>query len=788
MTQALSPSFVPQAADAATACELRGSAQSELPTNAWQSYDSSKWRSFSQAEGQGRWTSNLKIQGMHCSACAGIVEQALMAVPGVISAHVDAMTARAKVTWDESAAKPSQWLSAVASAGYALLPIHGMDAIEQTRRERRAMLWRWLVAGFCTMQVMMYAWPNYGSSPGDIDATSDQLLRWASLLLTLPVVFFSCGPFFKSAWNDLRRGRISMDLPVSLGIGLTFLVSTLAVMEPTGIWGSELYFDSLTMLVFFLLTGRWLEAALKQRVAGQLDSSADPLPLTAELELAGGQTLTVPTQSLSVGDVIRVRIGESFAGDGLVVGGSSEAEESLLTGEALPVAKPVNAPVFAGTTNLSAPLRVRLLQVGADTRLGQMQQLVQNGLHAKPHIVQLADKIAKPFLLAVLCLAALAAAYWWPTDPHRAVLAAIAVLVVTCPCALALAAPAAFLSSASALAEKGLLVRNLAAIERLAKVSHFAFDKTGTLTNSNLDVTAVHSRGDRPSEQVLALAGEMAANSLHVVSQAIDRYLQKVSLSRSAPLLTDVSEVPGMGVQATLRKSEGSTTVLRLGSAKFCGIDAMAVSPGYRAAYLVDDDGLLAIFELNEELRPDAGMALQIIKDTLNETMPAMASRLSLFSGDAQSSVQRTAAQLGWADGVDASQSNCSAADKVAGLRRLKALGHQVAMVGDGINDSPVLVAADVSMAPAQGAALASVKADFLLTAQSLMPIAQALTQAKATMHIVKQNMIWALIYNALCVPLAVTGVLTPWMAGLGMAVSSLLVLLNSLRLKKLLD
>jgi P-type Cu2+ transporter len=752
----------------------------------WQSFDEdAKWKGFSQKTQAGHWVSRFKVQGMHCSSCAAKVEEVLRQVPGVLNVDVDAMTARLRITWDRSEVKPSQWLIAASNAGYALLPIQGTDALEQARLDKRAMLWRWLVAGFCMMQVMMYAWPNYSASAGDIDATSDQLLRWASLLLTLPVIVFSCSPFFKAAWNDVMHGRISMDLPVSLGIGLTFVVSTAAVADPTGVWGGELYFDSLTMLVFFLLTGRWMEMRLKQKVAGQLEAGADLIPLSAERVLDSNTTATVPTQSLSCGDVIHVRIGESFAADGIITQGQSEAEESLLTGEAMPVAKAPGDSVYAGTTNLSSPLHVRLTKVGSETRLEQMTQLMQSSLHTKPRIVQLADRVAKPFLVIVLILAAMALFYWWPSDPQRAVMAAIAVLVVTCPCALALAAPAAFLSSASALANNGLLVRDLSALERLSKVNHFVFDKTGTLTQSHLHVASVEVKPGHTISNVMAITSAMANQSMHPVSRALSSYISDSGVQPVSEGISALQETPGLGVSAQVECFNQTPSTLKLGSARFCGLENNDAQTDQRTVYLSNDEGWLATFYLDETLRPDAGKTVHEIKRNIQERHPLAASQISIMSGDATHSVMRITNQLMWDHSVDKVSAECSAKDKLEGLQSLQAQGYQVAMVGDGINDSPVLVAADVSFAPAQGAALASVKADFLLISDSLAPIAMAYSKAQQTMRIVKQNLAWALIYNFSCVPLALTGLLAPWIAGLGMAASSLLVLMNSLRLQR---
>lgn len=615
---------------------------------------------------------------------------------------------------------------------------------------------------------------------------SDQLLRWANLLLTLPVLLFSSGPFFRAAWSDLKNARVSMDLPVALGIGLTFAVSTAAVMDPAGMWGNELYFDSLTMLVFFLLTGRWLELRLKQEVAGQMEFGVGLLPVSAEVVSKTGATDTVPIDSLQVGDVIRVRTGETFAADGVVIFGLSEVDESVLTGESLPVAKAAGENVFAGTTNLSSPLEVRLTRLDAETRLGQMNRLMQCSLHTKPKIVQLADRVAKPFLLVVLMLAISAILFWWPTDPQRGILAAIAILVVTCPCALALAAPTAFLSSASCLAQHGLLVRDLTALERLDRVDHFVFDKTGTLTQSALSVSSAQALNGHSIEHVLAQAELLAQQSVHPVSMAVSQFVAgKLPTLTFGQIVSNVEEFAGFGVQAKIALKNEKPIICKLGSSRFCEVKEIR-GDKRRVVYLSEDDTLIGAFYLDEKLRPDAGSTMISLEKLLHKTNPSLKSHLSIMSGDSENSVDSISRELQWDKARDQVKAECSASDKLAGLEHLRADGMHVAMVGDGINDSPVLAAADVSFAPVQGAALANIKADFVLTFNTLAPIAFAKRQATYTMTIVRQNLSWSIAYNLCCVPLALAGYLTPWMAGLGMAASSVLVLINSLRLKRI--
>ncbi|HVL45017.1 MAG TPA: HAD-IC family P-type ATPase, partial [Acidovorax sp.] len=426
------------------------------------------------------WDSQVVLEGMHCAACALTIEDALRAVPGVVQADVSAATRRARVVWHPAQVKPSQWMEAVRRAGYRAMPAMDALARDQRLRESRRALWRWLVAGFCMMQVMMYAWPAYVAQPGDLSGEMEQLLRWASWVITLPMVVFSCGPFFTSALRDIRLRRVSMDLPVALGMAITFVVSTAGTFDPAGIFGREVYYDSLTMFVFFLLTGRWLELRLRDRTAGALEAVMNRLPDSVERRAGDGSFTRVATRRIVVGDTIRVLPGEAFPADGRITAGSTHADEALLTGESTPVARPAGSSVTAGSYNLQAPVEVLVQGTGAQTRFAQIVALMESASLQKPRLAQLADRIARPFLVAVLLAAVLAAAYWWPSDPGHALMVAVAVLIVTCPCALSLATPVAMLTAAGTLARHGVLVRNLQGLEALAQVDTLVFDKTGT--------------------------------------------------------------------------------------------------------------------------------------------------------------------------------------------------------------------------------------------------------------------------------------------------------------------
>lgn len=736
--------------------------------------DRQEWLRFSQPHkptlhgSDDCWDSHVVIQGMHCAACAFTVEEALMSVPGVQSAEVNAATHRAKVVWSAAQVKPSAWMAAIAKVGYGALPAADSSLRQARHEESRRALWRWLVAGFCMMQVMMYAYPAYVSREGDITPDMVFLLRWASWVLTLPVVLFACGPFFGNALRDIRARRVSMDLPVALGMVITFLLSSVATFEPEGIFGAEVYYDSLTMFVFFLLTGRWLELRVRDRTAGALEALMNRLPDSVERQLPGGEFERVAVRRVMVGDVIRVSPSESFPVDGVILQGQTLADEALLTGESRPQARGVGDTVVAGSHNLSGIVTVRVVQVGEGTQFSQIVSLMENASLQKPRLAQLADRIAKPFLIGVLVLAALSAVYWWPTNPGHALMVAVAVLVVTCPCALSLATPAAMLAAAGNLARHGVLVRNLQALESLAEIDTVIFDKTGTLTQDGQRVTQVMTAEGVTPEYALDLAAALAKHSLHPLSRALVQAHDEAS-GCSVLDVQDVNEMIGQGLEGQL---DGR---LRLGSAAFCAPKTKGIPDKAEVCqvHLCRENAWLASWQLSEDVRADAVQTVQALKHLNLDVW--------LLSGDRPESAQQVAQQVGITRAFGA----CTPQDKLSRMQAAQSQGARVAMVGDGLNDGPVLAGAHVSMAFGNAVPLAQSKSDLVLMGGSLLVVAQNIKLARHTLRVVKQNLVWAAAYNALCVPLAVVGWLPAWLAGLGMALSSLWVVLNSLRLTK---
>jgi len=741
--------------------------------------DPQEWAAFSRpsTRAQGLVESSVMIDGITCSACAVTIEKVLCALPGVQWADVSAASRRATVLWSPNQVLPSQWMGEIRKAGYLPLPANDSSARAARLQESRTMLWRWLVAGLCMMQVMMYAYPAYVALPGDLSAESEHLLRWASWVLTLPVILFSCGPFFRSALRDLTQRRISMDLPVAIALVITFGVSTAGTFEPQGIFGREVFFDSLTMFVFFLLTGRWLELRLRDRTAGALEAMVNRMPEAVHRRTADGNFEAVAARRLVVGDVVRVLPGEAIAADGVIVSGESTVDQSLLTGESRPVARSVGSRVVAGSYNLTGTIAFQVEQTGEQTQFAAIVALVHSAATARPRLAQLADRIAKPFLVVVLLAALGAALYWWPQGEGHALMVAVAVLIVTCPCALSLATPTSMLAGAGSLARAGVMVRRLQALEALSHVDTVVFDKTGTLTDDRQAVASVRVRDGLDVPQALALAASLARQSLHPVSRAIvsAACAADPAAELSGGVVHDLREQAGQGLSALVGCADGAVAPsrLRLGSAAFCGHPVHDDAPDDEIGqtHLCDDNGWLASFTLTQALREDAAMAVCALKQ--------QGIAVHMLSGDRRETAEQTARALG----MTSVQAQCTPDAKLQFLRAQQAAGHRVAMVGDGLNDAPVLAGADVSFAMGRATPLAQSQADFVVLGGQLMRVVQSVRLARRTMGVVRQNLAWALAYNLACIPLAVVGWIPAWLAGLGMAASSLLVVMNALRL-----
>jgi Cu2+-exporting ATPase len=711
--------------------------------------------------------SSLRIGGMHCAACAPDIEGAVMSVDGVASVRVSAAAQLAVVRWDPSRTTPSQFVDAIGRAGYTAVPDIAAVARAQRQSDLKLALWRLFVAAFCSMQVMMLAAPAYFSAPGDLSPDLARLLQWASWVVTLPVMCFSASVFLQGAWRSLRNRRIGMDVPVALGIAVAFVASTAATFDPHAALGEGVYFDSLTMFVSFLLGGRYLEMQARHRAETLLEHSAVALPRTAWRVGSDGRSTEVGVGCLRRGDVLRVAAGQVFAADGTLVEGNTRVDESMLSGESSPVAKSPGDPLLAGSVNLDAPVDLRVTALGTDTRHERIRALTREAQsHRATGALRRSDRWAGPFLWMVLLLAGAAALVWSVVDPGRAVAVAVSVLIVTCPCALSLAAPSALLSAAGSMARQGLLLRRLEAIEGLARMQRLFVDKTGTLTDPPARAAGMRlPRGlpegmDEPA--LRAAASTLAERSTHPWSRAL-----AAGGGPALPGWHGFMEARGRGMQAV--DPEGG--VWRLGAAAWAGSADPGLVESGLPVWLGRDGHLLAGFDFGERLRPDAVRSVRALQDD--------GVQVSLVSGDLPTRVSRIARQAG----VPEFEGGLQPEDKLRAVCRAQQRGEVVAMLGDGINDLPVLAQADVSIAMGEGAWAARAEADAVLVSNGLGDLVRARRLAKRAVRIVNQNLAWAAAYNLACVPLALAGWLPPWAAGLGMAASSLGVVLNSMRL-----
>jgi P-type Cu2+ transporter len=741
--------------------------------NPWQGLDiQSEWERFSQRDAASSevWTSHVWVDKMHCAACSGRIEQTIKQIPGVLAVHASAASKRVKVVWNSQKTSPSLWFANLNEIGYPALPVNEYNAITDRTVQQRKMLWRLVVAVFCMMQVMMYAYPTYMSDTNDMAPDMVQLMKWASWVLTLPVMLFSATPFLSQAWISLKQRQLDMDVPVALGIVVAFIMSTLATFAPGGWWGDAVYYDSLTMFVSFLLIGRWLDVKLRNRTAGALENMMRRLPHAVMKKNEAGEWVQVAASNINVGDILFVRPGEVFAADGKIIVGSSSADESMLTGESDPVMKPTGATVIAGSGNLTSAIEMQVEQVGDGTQYHALVNLMASASTEKPGIALLADKVAQPFLWGVLLAAAFAVIFWWSTDPAKAVMAAVAVLVVTCPCALSLATPAAMLASAGTFAKGGVLIRRLQAIQAMSEIDTIVFDKTGTLTESLQQVELAETHPDWGNTLILDILATMTRDSLHPVAKALHEFAMQQDSNDQLPI-QHWQEIVGGGMSATFTTQTGDALEVKVGNAQFCGVTDEPETEVLRQVYLTTGATTLARLTLSEQVKPHAKAAIsQLITQGFD---------IQLLSGDRIAPVKNLALQLG----IQSASGLQKAEDKLQHVKLLQQQGRKVLMVGDGLNDGPVIAAAHTSIAMGTGVPLTQAQADMVVLGNDIGVLVSLISHCKKTILIVKQNLLWAALYNAAGVPLAIMGLLPAWLAGLGMATSSLLVLLNALRL-----
>jgi len=690
---------------------------------------------------------------MRCAACAWLIDRALRQEPGVIDAGANAITGRIVVSWDPRQTAISTLMTRLAALGYRPWLATGEERERALRRERRRWLIRIGVAGLGAMQAMMFAEALYLDTRGEMAIATRDFFRWITFLVSTPVVFYSGWPFLEGMARELRSRRLGMDTLIA---GSTLLAYFASLFE-TVRGGPHVWYDAAVMFVLLLLLARMLEQRARSVASAQVDALAHARPAMATREEAGGLVEQVPLAALAVGDIVRVSSGEAVPADGQLLDNASSFDESLISGESAPVQRAAGETALAGSICRDRPARLLVSRTGSDTRLSQITRLVEQAQGARPALARVADRIASAFVIVLLVCSAGVYLWWRRHDPSRAFEVTLSLLVVSCPCALSLAIPAALTAANGALAKLGVLGLRPDALTALARVDRVVFDKTGTLSTGKPALLEVEVFEGIERERALDIAGALERDSRHPLALAL-------ATQPSGLDATDVHGTPGLGLQGTI---DGGNW--RIGRADFA---ANREDDG--AVWLGDGTRAFARFLIEETCRPDAATAVAMLR--------RQGLAVELCSGDSSEAVRAFAAQLG----ISEQRARQLPEQKLAHVRQLQADGHVVAMVGDGLNDAPVLAGADVSLAMADGAALAQRAADMVITNPSLLRIPQAIMLARRTRSIVRQNLAWALAYNLVALPLAATGQVTPWIAALGMALSSLLVTLNALRLTRM--
>jgi Cu2+-exporting ATPase len=710
------------------------------------------------------------VEGMRCAGCARAIETAVRSLPDVQAVSVNAATARVSVDWlGHGATGLEQILRSVAQAGFKPIPLAGNSAAAEYQRERRAALKRVGLASLGMMQAMMYLGALYGAS--DIDAAMSQLMRLAGMIIVTPVLFYSGAPFFAGAWRDLHHRRLGMDVPVALALVLAFVPSVVNTFRGAG----EVYFDSVGMFIFFLSLGRFIEMSVRHRGLTAAEALARSLPAQVTRIAPDGSRHKVPAAELVRGDRFVVAKGGVIAVDAELPadapsGSQALLDESLVSGESAAVSRGAGEGIRGGSLNLGDSLTLIATAPAAGSTLASLVALLERAQGERPRLARAADRAASWFVLAILLLAGATAVWWWKHDSSQALAAVLAVLVVSCPCALSLATPAALAAATSWLARQGVLVTRADAIERLAQVDTVMFDKTGTLTggaNGVTGVTGVIPLSTQSPQQILAIAAALESDSSHPLAAAFSAHVSPGLRANS------LREIAGEGLEGVVGGRHW-----RLGRREFAsaGVPPGNVLPlhGTRdgsTIFLGDEQGLVAAIEVGVPLRGEAAAAADGLR--------ALGIELAIASGDQEAATASAARALH----IQRAHSRLTPAEKLWLVRQLRDRGHRVCMVGDGINDGPVLAAAHVSCAMGRGSGIAQSAADVLLVNEDLTLLPRMLAMARRAMRVVRQNLGWSLAYNFTAVPLAASGLVSPWLAALGMSLSSLLVVLNARRL-----
>lgn len=726
--------------------------------------------------GDGEWReAYLILEGIRCSACIWLNELHLRQQPGVIDVHIDDVTQRARVRWNPSLIQLSEILASIQAIGYQAHPYEPSHYLQLQKQQKRKNLKKILYAaiiGMIPMQFALASWLIGGpDAQGQLQGW-ELGGRWVSMILTLSVLVYSGQDFFYGLWSDLRRRVIGMDVPIVIGLLGAYSLSAYSTLSGSG----EVYYESIIMFVIFILLSRRLEQRARVMASDRLERLALAQPADAYRLNAQGVAQRVPVLELEKGDVIRILAGERVPVDCEISAGESSFDESLISGESRAITHGVGDRLMAGSVNYDQPVDARVLAGELDSTIAGITRLAESGLQQKPAQSLLVDRIASRFVLVILLAAGLTAGYWFYQSSTQWAVYAISVLIVTCPCALALAAPIALTLSSSRYLQHGVLAVNLSVLAKLARLDIFVFDKTGTLTQGRPQLKHVEWQPDIDQGHAQTVLNALAHQSEHPLAKALRNDKTTPAIRFDA-----VDNYPGQGIEGRLCIS-GTIQQWRLGSVAWLrpmlALSAQqqdslqqAIEQGLTLSCLACDQQLVAWLQLEDSLRPDTDEVVKWLQSQKIEPV--------ILSGDASSPVQKMAYQLG----IKQFQANLSPTQKMQWVTNKQQQGLTVAMIGDGINDAPVLACADVSFSLSEATTLANAHSDFLLLKQSLTAIPESISLARRSLMLIKQNFAWAIAYNVIAVPFAMAGWVPPWAAAIGMSASSIIVVMNSMRL-----
>jgi len=699
----------------------------------------------------------LTVEGLTCAACAWLIEKSLRNTQGIHFINVNATSNRITIKWIDAQIKLSDILKRISNLGYSASPFQADQHELMYNKQLKSYFRRLGLAGLATMQVMMFAVALYSTWFGDMEEMYRQLFRWVSLIVATPVLLYSAQPFYSNALRNLRTRTLGMDVPVSIALLGAYTASAYATMTGTG----EVYFESISMFTFFLLFGRYLELRARKKTSELSANMAKLIPNMALRVDKDKIEKLIPTKQLEINDHVIVKIGEVIPCDGTIVTGETSVDESMLTGEFLPIAKSVDSGVYTGSLNVEQTIIVCVTKTHKHNMISEIIRLQNTAQSSKPQISILADKISRYFVLSLLIISAATYLFWLGHDPDKAFWVTLSVLVATCPCALSLATPTALTCATSFLSQRGILIRKEHVLESLTKVDEIAFDKTGTLTKGAFSLTSIKSDSGLQENELLRIATSLEQHSTHPIASAFKSNIEKIQFNTTENHI-------GLGITGTL----GDDTY-KIGSSTFTQQTSSTSDGKEIVVYLIKNNDLIARFYIQDEMRENVSTTLDYIANTGLD--------VTLLTGDTENNTNKVTEGLV----ITNKKTSQSPESKLAYINQQQAGGKLMLMVGDGVNDAPVLSAATVSVAMGEGSDLAKNSADVVLLTTDFIAMKYMLATATKTYKIIKQNLMWALGYNSLILPLAMSGSVPPYIAVIGMSLSSLLVIGNSLRLLK---